>query len=1632
MSKSTITPNKPLKGVALNLSSASIGDLNTDNLKISPDNLQSLMDGLNLNNVTITNSEIINSIIGSDGSNDGFFNNLTTYNNVVLYNLDKSKSVTWDPNTSILTVNGAFTVDGCATIGNISICTNNIRSINNNGNINLIPNGFGGIYLTGPVSNIVPFGNFLSVLNDGNVTFISSDYINLTSLSSSSSITSFSDQNYSTYNGNINLNTETGISTKLITSIIQTDGNLRITSGLPSGVRVNDIVNIIGSNSFPNIDGEYPVTGIVNSNSFLISTGSTFGLISTGNYGTFLKDINNSINLNASLYVKIPTDIPLIFGNTSNSIYGNTSNLYIKGINDIIFSAGNLIVPQSTDIQLGTSANNSVNFNGSSFNINSNKDIIVNTTSDYYLNADDILMSDPNPFISNYTQYNGDISDRGVQFRYWSGSSSGSSKVGWFGYKQSSGKFTFLTDATNTNEIMSGVLGTFDIGTINVSNLTLNTGGIFDVNCGQVRNVNLITGCSGTVNINGSTNVNISTGTRLSLMSSGDIFIPNNIPITLGTAGTSIREGTLGNLILTGSKNILFGTQTNGSLVIQPNTKLSFDGSTVGNQSIFSDTSGNIFINSNKNVNIKITSGNLILGSSTSSTSNSIQFGDSLTEYIYASTNGMYIVSKSSVGNLNLISTSDVNISNSNGNILINPKNGDINLYTTQGNVRLYQNSRIIFSINGTNNSIRSDSVGNLIINGPGTSNIIEMRNTGQINLSASTSVNIPTNVQLNVSSNNDRYIRTDTNGNFNIINNVTSGNINVNSTNLNVFNTGGSTNIVNNNTNITTNTLNINGVNGYINIPDIYIKDQIPLLANYSQSSSDLTDRGLQYNWYNTNTSSGDLGWFGVKQNTGQFTFYKNAVNNNDIISGTLGTFALGSINVSNNITFLTTGNLDMTCGTISNLNTILGCRGVVNILATSAMNVSTTNLMLNATGIVQMPFATPLAFGNTTNSISVTSNGNMTILSDNGTGTVIFNSNVQINGTTNNVFSTITNYQDPIISIGGITGPLVNDFKDRGIEFKWHNGTTANTGFFGFQNSTQRFVFFTNDVNTNEIISGTFGSVQFANGFFNNLDVNCGTIANVSLLTACSSSGLAITGSEINLSASNILIPNNSTLSFGNTSNSISSTSSGNLNIISTLNTNITSISGGINLITNTNGTGFVGISQNSPLYFGNTSSNNYLQRNTSGDFYIVNSTGNIFLSPITNTASSTGGYVTIPTNNTLVLGNTSTSMISDGQNLTINGYTVSINTTGPITFNGDVNIIGSISALSSAISNDAYIYPLGTQQILAITNIQPSSTTGLLNITTNSQNYLSIGDTAIISNTTNGDADGTFIVQTIVSPTTFTITHAPVTDNTGTMTSKLVYYQGKSVGIEVDYWQNNTGNGVTSGTAYYHTGFFGVQPNTNIFTYYADANIVNNVVINGTLGNMQLNKLITNKISGFALEGTLSGDTYIISGTNFQIGGGNIDNTLIGQTIAQSGRFTQLSSTINSSLSNVTLQSQLNYSIERFSVSSLVPSYNPSNNRVVSFISVTGTNITGSGNMSISGYADGQVKKLIVSSMGSDCTYVLNFVSGTLITPNPLGGSDPTKLTFKRRGQSVELTFDAVLGAFIISGGTGAYTS
>lgn len=128
---------------------------------------------------------------------------------------------------------------------------------------------------------------------------------------------------------------------------------------------------------------------------------------------------------------------------------------------------------------------------------------------------------------------------------------------------------------------------------------------------------------------------------------------------------------------------------------------------------------------------------------------------------------------------------------------------------------------------------------------------------------------------------------------------------------------------------------------------------------------------------------------------------------------------------------------------------------------------------------------------------------------------GTLTVN-DLTVNGTSFIVNSTITTIDDPVITIGGDTPPLTNDGKDKGIEYRWHNGSTAKIGFIGHDLSTGEFTFIPDAVNTNEVFTGAVGVIRA------DLNGNAKTVTNGIVSTGSYSdpSWLSISKTKVGLS--------------------------------------------------------------------------------------------------------------------------------------------------------------------------------------------------------------------------------------------------------------------------------------------------------------------------------------------------------------------------------------------------------------------------------------------------------------------------------------------------------------------------------
>lgn len=175
--------------------------------------------------------------------------------------------------------------------------------------------------------------------------------------------------------------------------------------------------------------------------------------------------------------------------------------------------------------------------------------------------------------------------------------------------------------------------------------------------------------------------------------------------------------------------------------------------------------------------------------------------------------------------------------------------------------------------------------------------------------------------------------------------------------------------------------------------------------------------------------------------------------------------------------------------------------------------------------------------------NSLNITNLGNVST-----TGTLTVGGNLIVNGSTTTVNSTTTTVDDPIFTLGGDTAPISDDNKDRGIEFRYYNGS-AKVGFFGYDDSTGKFTFIPDATNSSEVFSGTTGEID-AKIDWSNVNNKPDPVISVNLTGDVTGSGNA-TLTDLangNITISTTIESNSVALGTDTTGNYVASISNGN----------------------------------------------------------------------------------------------------------------------------------------------------------------------------------------------------------------------------------------------------------------------------------------------------------------------------------------------------------------------------------------------------------------------------------------------------------------------------------------------------
>ena len=171
-------------------------------------------------------------------------------------------------------------------------------------------------------------------------------------------------------------------------------------------------------------------------------------------------------------------------------------------------------------------------------------------------------------------------------------------------------------------------------------------------------------------------------------------------------------------------------------------------------------------------------------------------------------------------------------------------------------------------------------------------------------------------------------------------------------------------------------------------------------------------------------------------------------------------------------------------------------------NLSAIAALSPTTNNFIVGtgATFALESPASARTSLGlgtiatQNSNAITITGgsiNGAAIGASTASTGAftnLSVSGNLTVNGTTTTVNSTTVTVDDPVITLGGDTNPTSDDNKDRGVEFRYHDGSSPRTGFMGWDDSTGKFTLLKAATNTSEVFSGTKAELD-ANVAYSNI---------------------------------------------------------------------------------------------------------------------------------------------------------------------------------------------------------------------------------------------------------------------------------------------------------------------------------------------------------------------------------------------------------------------------------------------------------------------------------------------------------------------------------------------------------------
>jgi cytoskeletal protein CcmA (bactofilin family) len=302
------------------------------------------------------------------------------------------------------------------------------------------------------------------------------------------------------------------------TGLIEATNNVSVGGSLTA-----DTLSVSGAtidtNGNATLPGTLNVTGVTTVSNNLIVTGT----------GSFQGNLTASSDLGVTGHGTIGGNLGVSANTTLSGLL--TANGVSTFNNAITVTTGNLATFQG-----GIDVNGNATIAAATGNIVTAGDItaanaVLNGNLTVHGTTTTVEIADP-IFSIGETLASSDAKDRGLEFNY---GSTASPLTGFFGLDESTGRFTYIPDATNTSEVFAGLTGDYEVG--NIFQPQLN--GVYETGAGSV-----VVNASDIWNTAGVATANMASAVQFDLLQAdvNGIFSPTKtIP---STSGITIDCGT--------------------------------------------------------------------------------------------------------------------------------------------------------------------------------------------------------------------------------------------------------------------------------------------------------------------------------------------------------------------------------------------------------------------------------------------------------------------------------------------------------------------------------------------------------------------------------------------------------------------------------------------------------------------------------------------------------------------------------------------------------------------------------------------------------------------------------------------------------------------------------------------------------------------------------------------------------------------------------------------------------------------------------------------------------------------------------------------------------------------------------